>query len=96
MAVENVEKLCPKVNGCVFAEETGFLAQCEILVPASESPSTRERAGFVAKGERGRDCKCVGIPEGSRGGVEVRTFVRLGYSGNDVYSGDPSEVAPGE
>src|SRR6266704_739300 len=39
VAIENVEKLCPEVDSCVFTEETRLLTQGEILVAASEGAS---------------------------------------------------------
>src|SRR2546430_14370605 len=41
VSVENVEKLCSEVDGCVFTKETRFLPQGEILVATSECAGTR-------------------------------------------------------
>src|SRR5229473_14723 len=55
-----------------------------------------EETRLLAQGQSARDCERIRVPERSCGGFEVRTLIRLVYSGNNVYTGDPGEVTPGE
>lgn len=94
MPVEDVEKLRLEVDVCIFSKEPSFLAYREIFVSASKRSGVIERPGFVAEGERSRDRKRIRIPERGISGVKIRARVGLVYSGDDIYSGDPSEVTP--
>lgn len=93
MSIKDVEQRGAEVDGAFFPNDPRLLAQREVLITTTKSPSSGKRPRFIAKREGGRNSESRGIPEGRIRRVEIG-LVGFVYAGDDINSSDSCEVAP--